>query len=301
EKFLEALIENAPAHCHIVLSGRGLPRLPWMALIARRKAIMLRDAEIIRRNFYDNQSLDNPRLRLTGFGQGEVNLDGRVVTGWEGHLPRLLLFFALERPYTTRSEMCVEFWPELQVDQAVNVFHVTKRRLHKALDGIGNDILIHVGSYYRIIADLTLHYDVDDFVGAILAGRLAEDPAERLAAWNRVIELHAHPFLQGHPEKWIVRRRHDYLTGWIEAMTGIAAQRHAEGRTENALLLYQKAVGEDVRRQDIHRQIMALYSELGRRSEIQTYYGRMRDDLKAAGTAIEGETKSLYETLMAAD
>ena len=47
----------------------------------------------------------------------------------------------------TRADICQAFWPELPLDQAVNVFHVTKRRLHKAL---GFDVLVHEGGHYRV-------------------------------------------------------------------------------------------------------------------------------------------------------
>jgi DNA-binding SARP family transcriptional activator len=299
QSFLESLIEIMPRQCRILISGRGLPRLPWMSLIAQRKAVMLRDAELVANDFYENQAQGKARLEISGLGPGHVMLDGEVVESWEGHLPRLLFFFALERPFVTRSEICQSFWPDLNNDQAVNVFHVTKRRLHKALDSLGVDVLVHENGYYRVNPALSIHYDVVDFVGALVEGRSSTDAAVRMAAWQHAIDLHQRPFLQGHTEGWIARRRQEYQTGYLEALTGMAEVRYNEGRQEHALALLQRAVNEDPRRQDIHRRLMSLYADLGRRSEAAGHYQRLQDTLKEYQLSMEDETKQLYKELMA--
>jgi len=299
EMFLEAAIENLPSQCRVIISGRGLPRLPWMSLIAQRKAVMLHDADQVSEDFYANQAKGKARLEISGLGPGNVLLDGDVVDSWEGHLPRLLFFFALERPFVTRSEICQAFWPELNNEQAVNVFHVTKRRLHKALESLGVDVLVHENGYYRVNPDLSIHYDLVDFVGSLVEGRSSTEPTKRMTAWQRAIDLHQRPFLQGHSEEWIVNRRNEYQAGYIEALSGMAQVRMHEGRAEHALSLLQRAAGEDESRQDIHRQIMQLYSDLGRRSEAASHYRRLQEILKEHNMPMQEETKSLFEELMA--
>src|SRR5215813_5751148 len=169
QQFLEMLLDVLPSQCRVVISSRNLPRLPWMSLIAQKKAVMLRDVDLIGSNFYENQSpASAARLQVQGLGPGTVSVDDQAIDVWEGHLPRLLLFFALERPMVTRSEICRAFWPDLSNDQAVNVFHVTKRRLHKALEALGVDILIHESGYYEVNPALTIHYDITDFVSALV-------------------------------------------------------------------------------------------------------------------------------------
>jgi len=126
QTFLEALVDTLPERCRLVISSRNVPRFPWMSLIAQHKAHMLRDDTLIAHDFYENQTEENARVAIFGLGPGTVILDGESIDSWEGHLPRLLFFFALDRPVVTRSEICQAFWPDLNTDQAVNVFHVTK-------------------------------------------------------------------------------------------------------------------------------------------------------------------------------
>lgn len=299
EQFIELLAEKLPSASRLIINSRSLPRLPWMALIAQRKAVMMRDASLVSSDFYDNQAKGDVRLTVTGFSPGRVILDGTEVSVWEGHLPRLLLFFALERPIVTRSEICGSFWTDLSTDQAVNVFHVTKRRLHKALDSIGLDILIHEGGIYYANAALEINYDVVDFVSALVEGRLAgADRKTALAAYQRAEKIYSRPFLQGHNEGWIMRRRADYQVGLIEALSQQAKIRWAENRPEAALTLLTKALGEDNRRQDLHRETMALYADMGRRSEAASHFNRLSEELSRLGIAVEPATVALYNDLM---
>ncbi len=298
QRFLESLIDLLPAQCRLVVNSRSLPRLPWMAFIAQRKAVMLRDGELIGGDFYQNQTPEaEARVKVFGLGPGTVILDDQPIDSWEGHLPRLLFFFALERPVVTRSEICQAFWPELNTDQAVNVFHVTKRRLHKALESLGVDVLIHEDGFYRVNPALSIHYDLTDFVTALIAGRTAE-PEDRASAWQRVIDLYQHPFLQGHNEAWIVKRRQEYQAGYLEALAEMASIRLEEDRPEHALALLLRAANEDQRRQDLHRRIMTLYSDLGRRSEAASHYQRLQDILSDHDLTLEEETTELYRELM---
>jgi DNA-binding SARP family transcriptional activator len=292
--FVEKLIGQLPAQCRLVINSRTLPRLPWVSLIAQKQAVLLEDDRLIARDFYDIEADGKDRLEVFALGPGYVLMNGEAIESWEGHLPRLLFFFALDRPSVTRSEICQAFWPELETDQAVNVFHVTKRRLHKALN---IDVLIHEGGYYRVNPALAIRYDVMDFVGALMAGRNTEG-ADRVGAWQKAIELYRGPFLQGHNDAWIVERRRDFRAGYLEALSEMARVRLADDRPEQALGLFQRALNEDSSREDIHREVMRLYAQMGRRSEAAAHFQRLSEDLEKAGFRPEADTNRLYDEIM---
>ncbi len=295
QAFIEMLVPALPDKCRIVINSRTLPRLPWVSLIAQKHATVLQDDRLVSSDFYGVEHEGSPRLDVFALGPGYVELDGKQVSTWEGHLPRLLFFFALDRPIVTRAEICQAFWPELDTDQAVNVFHVTKRRLHKAL---GFDVLVHDGGYYRVNPAVSIHYDIMDFVGALVEGRSSEGEAA-VNAWQRAVNLYRGPFLQGHSDVWIVSRRTDFRAGYLEALTEMARARQQEGRAEHALGLYIRAISEDPRREDLHRAIMQLYAKLGRRSEAAAHFQRLEEDLKAGyGVEPEPETRALYNEIM---
>lgn len=290
--FIERLIAHLPDHCRIVINSRTLPRLPWVAMIAQGRALILEDDRLIREDFYEIRGRGRQSLEVYSLGPGFVLFNDKPIDTWEGHLPRLLFFFALDRPVITRSEICQAFWPELDTDQAVNVFHVTKRRLHKALD---LDVLVHLDGYYRINPDLDVDYDVMHFASRLMEGRDKNNP-DQIAAWQKAIDLYRGPFLQGHNDRWILDRRTDFQAGYLQALSEMAQHRLAEGRPEQALMLYQRAVSENNKREDIHREIMKLFTSLGRRSEAAAHYQKMLHDLKEK---ITSETRAVYEEIMA--
>ena len=294
QTFVEGMISRLPSHCKLVLNSRTLPRLPWVSFIAQKKAVILQDDHLVAQDFYGMKTEGETKLEVFALGPGYVLLNGKQIDTWEGHLPRLLFFFALDRPVVTRSEICQAFWPDLDNDQAVNVFHVTKRRLHKALDF---DVLVHEGGYYRVNPDVSIYYDIMAFVGALVKGRSPETE-DKAAVWQEAIDLYRGPFLQGHSDDWIVQRRSDYQTGYLEALSEMARIRLEEGRQENALGLLLRAVSENDRYEPIHRQIMQLYANLGRRSEAAAHYQKLVDKLKSDGKEPEPETQELYATIM---
>ncbi|MBK9750039.1 MAG: hypothetical protein IPO91_25145 [Chloroflexi bacterium] len=119
-----------------------------------------------------------------------------------------------------------------------------------------------------------------------------------MAAWQRTVDLYRGPFLQGHNDGWIQDRRADFRAGYLEALMNMAQYRLAEDRPEHALSLYQRALSEDNQREDLHREVMNLFSKLGRRSEAAAHYQRLCDDFGRAGIVVSDETNRLYQQIM---
>ncbi|MAU11001.1 MAG: hypothetical protein CL607_14360 [Anaerolineaceae bacterium] len=293
-RFVEYLADRLPAHCKLIINSRTMPRLPWLSMVAKNQAIILKDDVLITSDIYGPHTYDKYNLEISALGPGFVTLNGEPVDSWEGHLPRLLLFYALDRPVVTRAEICGAFWPNLDMDQAVNVFHVTKRRLHKALD---LDVLLHTENYYQINPELTVYYDVVDFVETLVKGRYAEGE-EQFEAWQRVIDLYNGPFLQGHDEVWILDRQEAMRTGYIEAVTGMAKTWQERGKGETALKLYRSAIDEAYDREDVHRAVIALYNDLGRRGEAAAHYQQLEKAYKVQGKKLSNQTIDMYNKIM---
>lgn len=294
--FIEKLANHMPSHCRILINSRTLPRLPWVSLIAQQQAALLLDGEIINEDFYGSSNNLESVLEVYALGPGFVLQSNTYVDTWEGHLPRLLFFFALDRPMITRGDICRAFWPELTPEQAVNVFHVTKRRLHKALD---DDVLIHENGYYKVNPQMAIYYDVVEFVQALMQGRNENnDYEQRIAAWQKAISIYRGPFLQGHDEEWIIDRRANYLSGYIEAITNMARYWEKDmERPEQSLALIQKALKHDPINEELHREIMHLYNVLGRRNEAASHYNSLVKELKTYGRKPQTETQKLFQVV----
>lgn len=294
-RFVEKLADKMPPVCRMILNSRTLPRLPWVSMVAKRQAALLQDDQLVENNFYNNYNGDDYRLEVFALGPSSVLNNGSTIETWEGHLPRLLFFFALDKPLVTRSEICSAFWPDLETDQAVNVFHVTKRRLHKA---IGLDVLVHLDNHYQINPEFNVYYDVLDFVETLMRGRNPNSDSA-VNAWQRAADLYRGPFLQGHNDNWIDERRYAFRTGYLEALTELASAHIHADRKEQAVKMYERGLEEDYTRQDIHRNLMRLYADMGRRPDALQHYQKMEKTLKDQKVAVEPETAELQSEISA--
>ncbi len=294
-RFIERLSHLAPDRCTIVINGRTLPRLPWLSMIAKRHAVILHDDDLIHKDFYGRRNAEDASLKVLSLGPGYVFLDDRLVDNWEGHLPRLLLFFVMDRPEVTRNQICEVFWPDLDIDQAVNVFHVTKRRLHKAL---GMDILSHDGTYYRINTEIPFYFDAFEFVESLLLCRHG-DPPDAFQIWQNVAKLYRGPFLQGHSDGWIDERREAYSAANTEALTQIADIWSEQGNDELALLTLGKAIDADFSIEAIHLKLLRLYVRLGRRAEAVAHYRELEKWAKVNKRKLGADTRQLFTEITA--
>ncbi|MCY3834020.1 MAG: bacterial transcriptional activator domain-containing protein [Chloroflexi bacterium] len=295
QRFVERLSHLTPERCKIVLNGRSLPRMPWLAMIAKGHAVILRDSDIVRDDIYDNRNDEGASLKVLSMGPGSVFLNDYLLDNWEGHLPRLLLFFAMDRPEVTRNQICETFWPNLTLDQAVNVFHVTKRRLHKA---IGMDVLTHDGICYRVDPDRPFYFDVFEFVEALLEGRHGE-PDDPFALWQRVANLYRGPYLQGHNGVWIEERRDAYQLAYVEALENIADLWEARESYELALHTLTRALDTDFSREEIHLKLLRLYLRLGRRAEAVAHCRQLERWAKSSRVKLGAQVRQLYADITA--
>lgn len=296
QRFVERVALSLPPGCKIILNGRTLPRLPWMSLIAANKAIILEDEHILISDFHGKRTPGAENiLQVRALGPGFVLLNDQPIDSWEGHLPRLLFFFALDRPAITRSEICAAFWPELELEQAVNVFHVTKRRLHKAL---GLDVLDHSDDHYHLNLNIELDYDVARFVTQLSVGRRTTGE-EQIRAWQEAVSIYSSPFLRGHQDDWIVDRRRSYVAGLVEAHSAMATLRRQEARYNHALSHILRALDADWMRKTLHVTLMELYVELGRRSEAVAHYYRLTSEADRLGLSLDPDIHATFASITA--
>ena len=249
----------------------------------------------MREDIYSNQNADGARLKALSLGPGYVFLDDYLIDRWEGHLPRLLLFFALDRPEVTRNQICETFWMKLKLEQAVNVFHVTKRRLHKA---VGMDVLAHQGAFYRIDRERRYYFDAFEFVETLLEARYGE-PEDPFALWQRVAELYRGPYLQGHSDRWILERREAYQIAYVEALENIADIWESRASYELALRALTRAVDTDFSRDQIHLKLLRLYVKLGRRAEAVAHFSQLERWAKENKAPFRGQIRQLYSDITA--
>lgn len=296
--FLKALADALPDGAQLILSTRQLPHEPWLTLIEETGAVTLHD--------YDHPPTvseqaevgeDKPTLEVYALGAGNALIDGEPITSWDGALPRNLFFFFVDRPLVTRDEVFATFWPDLSVKEATNVFHVTKRKISERLD---HELTSYNSGFYVPSGQMRVHYDVVAFLEAIeQASTLDDDEARK--RYRYAIDLYRGDFLTGLQMEWAVERRQALKGAYAQALIALGRICKKQDQPAEALGYFIRALHETPEREDIHREVMSLYAQLGRSDDAIAQYQRLEEELQSQlSIAPSRESRELFEQISSA-
>jgi two-component SAPR family response regulator len=203
----------------------------------------------------------------------------------------------------TRDTIFETFWPDLTIREATNVFHVTKRKMMERIADRLNGVLEltqYANGFYIPSDKIMRHYDTSDFLEAVEQAMVAADERQEEALYRQAIALYKGPFLQAISMPWANSRREQLRQQYAQALIGLGriVQRH--GQPEAALGCYMRAVKEMPEREDIHREVMRLYAELGLIEDALAQYRRLETILiKSLNIGPAPETRQLCEQIAA--
>jgi two-component SAPR family response regulator len=194
----------------------------------------------------------------------------------------------------TRDDIFNTFWPGLNTKEATNVFHVTKRKISERL---GFELTSYSGGFYRPSTQMYLHYDVARFEENCRQAEVGSDDTA-ISAWYEAIKLYRGEFLHTLDMPWINERREYLKLKYVEALVGVARLYKGLGESEKAIHYYLRAIREVPQREDIHRDLMALYESRGERQKALAQYSALKDILQRTLHIKPSKlTRTLYSTL----
>jgi DNA-binding SARP family transcriptional activator len=295
--WINALLQELPEGCQIVLGGRRLPITLLNEAAPRDKmALYPLDGERMLLD-YVAQPTGRTMLEVYGHGPGRVLVNGRLIDEWDGVLPRSLFFYFIDRGMVTRDEIFHTFWPTLPVREATNVFHVTKRKISEIL---GFDLTVYWSGFYRISSDIDLHYDVIKFVESVQNSAVA-DSETATALLQRAIYLYHGVFLSSLTSSWVEARREELQSTYVEALSSLARLREHNQQNGEALGLYLRAAATQPQREDLARSIMSLYHRLKQPRKALETFDRLTNELSThLGVTPDRRTIELAEQIRTA-
>jgi DNA-binding SARP family transcriptional activator len=294
-RFWDAVTKHVGSDVTFVINSRQLDRGFWKPYVASQKAVVLGDTLTLAGGMFQREMLHQPLLEVFALSSGEVFVDGRPITIWDGPLPRLLFYFLVDHPLVTRDEIFDTFWPNLPTKEATNVFHVTKRKISERL---GYELTRYAGGFYHPSEQLVVHYDVAAFEAGITDN--AEPTSDQLDDLLAAIRLYRGPFLYGLSTPWINRRREQLKGRYIEALIAAGRIYQAQGDQDRAIGLYLCAQREMPEREDVCRILMNMYRERGEVARALTHYQQLTDRLKQTLHITPSKsTQMLYQEILA--
>lgn len=305
-KFIRALIDNLPKNAQLAFSSRMLTHQPWYDMVTRGEAIVLGTEHRKTDVMFTVEDRPKPQLEVYALGRGYALVNGQQITNWDGALPRNLFFFFIDRPLVTRDEIFEMFWPSLSVKEATNVFHVTKRKISERITmKVGSDdnyeLTQYSSGFYMPSDKVVRHYDVADFQEALEQALVATDERKEENLFMRAIDLYKAQFLQTINMKWVEDRREHLRTMYAQALIGMGRIHNRRGDVEKALGYYVRSLKETPEREDIHREVMKIYLQLGMVYDARVQYQRLEEVLHTTvGISPSRESREVFEKIEAA-
>ncbi len=304
-RFARALVGALAADSQLVCCGRALSYQPWYDCAAAGKAVVLGAEDRVDDVIYTVEQKPRPQLEVYALGRGHALVNGRHITNWDGALPHNLFFYLVDHPLVTRDMIFETFWPELPVKEATNVFHVTKRKISERISArVGDDqnceLTQYSGGFYAPSKRITRHYDVGEFTSVLDRALTAANDDQEEALLAQAVALYRAPFAETVNMPWATQRREQLRHSYAQALINLGRLYRRRGDAQQALGAFVRALKETPAREDIHRDVMALYLKLDMPGAALAQYHaleRLLDETLRISPA--RESRELYEQVKA--
>jgi DNA-binding SARP family transcriptional activator len=301
--FITALISRLKDGVSVAINARMLEIQPWSGLVASGEAVVIGRERESDMGMFTTDATPRPHIEVQAFGRGTVIANGQPVSNWDGALPRQLFFFFMDRPLVTRDEIFTTFWADLSRKEATNVFHVTKRKISERISqkiGEGNwELTQYQTGFYLPSSKIVRHYDVVEFIDAVERAEGTDDLREVQALYTRAVDLYRAPFLETIEMQWVVDRRGQLKQLYAQALIGLGRLAKADQQIELALSYFIRALRAMPEREDVHRDVMLLFHQMGRYDEARAQYHRLERMVhETLNIRPSRETRELYESLL---
>lgn len=302
-QFIETAVASLPAHAQLVFSSRLLTYEPWYQMVVDGRAVVLGTERRKNDVMFTVEETPKPQVEVYAFGRGHAVVNGQEIANWDGALPRNLFFYFIDNPLVTRDDIFDTFWPNLSIKEATNVFHVTKRKISERIslkveDADNYELTLYASGFYMPSDKVVRHYDVDDFQEAVERASITSDVREEENLLRRAIDLYKAPFLETIHMPWVEERRDHLRQLYAQALINMGRINQHQNELPKAISFYIRALRETPEREDIHREVMQLYIQLGMLEDARRQYQAaekiLGDTLKIPPSA---ETRQLYESI----
>ena len=282
------------SHTQLVINARLLNLQPWNDLVLAGQAAVVGDDEAMGGSTYgDDPALG--QLEVLALSGGHVYIDGRPVTSWDGSLPRHLFYYFVDHPMITRDEIFAVFWPKMTVKEATNVFHVTKRKISERL---GHELTNYSSGFYIHSPRLNIHYDAQLFENAV--DQAIEDEDNAPALWYKAIQLYRDDYLSYINMPWVIERREALQNKYARALIGLGRFHRGLNDLDAALGYLLRALREKPDWEDVHQDVMMIYSQQGRIDDARRQYVQLTKTLdQMFGIKPSKDTTRLHDVLTA--
>jgi LuxR family maltose regulon positive regulatory protein len=241
-----------------------------------------------------------PKMRIQAFGQIQVMLADRSVTGadWQTQVTQDLLFLVLSNRNGWSKERIGEFlWPESSLSQLNQRFKNTIYRLRRALN---QDVILYFDGIYSFNRKIDYEYDVEEFENFLTHARTVVGIEAQITAFQTALQIYRGDYLPGMEGEWVIPERERLLQAFLNTGLRLAELFTDTKQYPKALELCNRLISEAPWLEEAYRLAMNLNAYEGNRAAISQLYKNLQHGLlEYSDTFPSPQTEGLYQSLMA--
>lgn len=223
-------------------------------------------------------------LQVNMLGSFKVFTQGTELgtTGWRTAKTHDLLAYLIHRGEpVSRDRIQEDLWPDLAVENAANIFHVTLHRLRKMLAQAScSDIVFYVDKHYGLQMD-SFRCDTQRFQELAAAGfRKEPSPEERLAYLEQAAALYRGDYLEDLDYLWLLHYREKLKRLYAEIRMSLARHYLEIHSYAQAIAHLHIVEEEDPFAEEAHALLMKAYVGQGSRTAAIRQYQKVETILK---------------------
>lgn len=241
-------------------------------------------------------------LRILGFGEPTILVNGTLVTHWRMARSMELCFLLLDSNHPLRKDQIIDaLWSE--VDE--NVQQTLRSTVFYLRKAIGEACIVYkAGSYSLDLAALygeNVWYDVEVFRKSYAMSKTylaAGDDVVAQQVLREMVELYRGDYAQSFYNDWCNARRDELRGTYVEARRNLALISWRAGEIEESIVHWQHMLSVDNCLEDVHGWLIRCYLRQGKRGLALRQYQRCVEILQRELSVSPGPALSkLYQSL----
>jgi ATP/maltotriose-dependent transcriptional regulator MalT/DNA-binding SARP family transcriptional activator len=244
-------------------------------------------------------------LRIRALGRFEVIRDGAPLAfrgkAQKKPLELLKALVALGGEAVDAARLAAILWPDAAGDAAKVSFDSTLYRLRKLL-GVETALVLVEGKLGLDPRQCWVDVWAFERVAREADALAQADDRDVAAVGRRLLDAYPGHFLAGDEDQpWLMGMRDRLRSKLVRAVLALGRRLQSAERREDAIALYTRALELDNLAEDLYRNLMLCYRELGRPSEALRVYRRCKELLSVVlGLPPSPETEAVRRSLDAA-
>lgn len=220
----------------------------------------------------------------------------------------LFIFLVLNSPGKVSRDSLIEtFWPDKGLAEGAHCLHEHISYLRGILKDIlgrkikGKNLIVYQNRYYSLNPDIVFKIDIWEFEKLIKEAKKITG-VERLKSielYQRALMLYRGNFCEGLYDTWILEQRSYYRGQALEIAKHLGQYQYENGKYQESLELFRKAVFLDPADEETHLGIIAALAAQGDKVGVQKQYQILQKILQQELNITPSEkTRKIYEEII---